>query len=131
MRWMQRRPRPSRRLLLSLVALPALAFLTAQIVLAAPPSASFTISDATPVRGQTVSFDAAVTDPDGDTISSYEWNFGDGATASGQNVSHAYSGLGAKTVTLTVTDSANDTTVVTEQVTVDGKTDLTITALAR
>ena len=116
---MQRRPRPSRRLLLALVALPALAFLTAQIVLAAPPAANFTISDTTPVRGQTVSFDAAATDSDGDTISSFEWDFGDGTTASGPNVSHAYSGLGTKTVSLTVTDSANETTVVTDQMTVE------------
>jgi len=116
---MQRRPRPSRRLLLALVALPALVFLTAQIVLAAPPAANFTISDTTPVRGQTVSFDAAATDSDGDTISSFEWDFGDGTTASGPNVSHAYSGLGAKTVSLTVTDSANETTVVTDQMTVE------------
>jgi large repetitive protein len=116
---MQRRPRPSRRLLLALVALPALAFLTAQIVLAAPPAANFTISDSTPVRAQTVTFDAAATDSDGDTISSFEWDFGDGTTASGPNVSHAYSGLGTKTVTLTVTDSANETTAVTDQVTVE------------
>ena len=60
------------------------------------------------------------TDFDG-TIASYQWNFGDGTTASGQNATHAYAAntaLGAKTVTLTVTDSANQTTVVTRQVTV-------------
>jgi large repetitive protein len=104
------------------VALPALAFLTAQIVLAAPPSASFTISDATPARGQAISFDATVRDPDGDTITSYQWDFGDGTTGNGQNVSHAYAAsttLGTKTVTLTVTDAANETAAVTQQVTVE------------
>ena len=118
---MQRRPRPSRRLQLSLAALSALAFLTAQIALAAPPSATFTISDSTPVRGQTVGFDAAATDPDGDAISSYEWDFGDGATGSGQNVTHAYAGLGPLTVRLRVTDATGETTTVTDQLTVQNR----------
>ena len=118
---MQRRPRPPRRLLHVLVALPALAFLTAQLVLAAPPTPSFTISDATPFRGETVEFGATATDEDGHTISSYEWDFGDGTTASGPDVSHAYEGLGAKTVSLKVTDSANETRVVTDQVTVENR----------
>jgi PKD repeat protein len=121
MGWMQRRPRPTRRLQLLLVALPALAFLTAQIVLAAPPNASFTISDSTAVRGQEITFVASATDDDGDTIVSYEWAFGDGATASGPNVSHAYTELGAKNVTLKVTDSANETTTVPGQVTVENR----------
>ena len=94
---------------------------TGQVTLQnAPPTASFTISDATPARGQTIAFNATATDFDG-TIASYQWNFGDGTTATGQNVTHAYpatTSLGAKTVTLTVTDSANETTAVTDQVTV-------------
>src|SRR3989338_5669369 len=43
-------------------------------------------------------------DPDG-SIVSYQWAFGDGATASGITVSHAYAALGIYTVTLTVTDN--------------------------
>jgi chitodextrinase len=42
---------------------------------------------------------------DGATITSYNWAFGDSATASGVSVSHAYSTIGGKTLTLTVTDS--------------------------
>jgi PKD repeat protein len=55
-------------------------------------------------------------DPDG-TIASYAWNFGDGATASGVSVTHAFSSSGTYTVTLTVTDNqgaiGTDTAVAT------------------
>jgi fibronectin type 3 domain-containing protein len=55
--------------------------------------------------GATTTFTAdGSSDPDG-SISSYDWVFGDGFTASGFSVSHAYSILGVYTVTLTVTDN--------------------------
>lgn len=52
-------------------------------------------------------------DPDGN-ITSYEWNFGDGITGSGQIVNHTYYNPGDYTVILTVIDNDgaidNDTT---------------------
>jgi len=36
----------------------------------------------------------------------YQWNFGDGSTGSGANVTHTYSAAGTYTVSLTVQDSA-------------------------
>lgn len=42
----------------------------------------------------------------GETIISYEWDFGDNNTGSGGRVQHDYSGLGPYTITLTITDSS-------------------------
>jgi PKD repeat protein len=42
-------------------------------------------------------------DPDG-SITSYAWDFGDGASATGAVVTHTYASAGAKVATLTVTD---------------------------
>lgn len=51
-------------------------------------------------------------DPDGDKLT-YEWRFGDSATATGPTASHTYSSPGKKTVALTVRDGkgGTDTTV--------------------
>jgi len=55
-------------------------------------------------------FDASKSyDPDGDTIPSYRWDFGDGTTGDGINNMHLYSQSGNYTVTLTLTDSKNKT----------------------
>lgn len=61
-------------------------------------------SDKTVNKGGLVIFNgSASVDPDG-TITSYTWNFGDGATGSGATLFHSYSTSGVYTVTLTVTD---------------------------
>ncbi len=54
-------------------------------------------------RGQAIPFTGAGADADGDTLT-YFWDFGDGATATGPSVSHAYATLGSFTATLTTTD---------------------------
>lgn len=54
--------------------------------------------------GQTLTFSGSgSTDADG-AIAALDWQFGDGATASGVEVSHAYAAAGNYLVTLTVTD---------------------------
>lgn len=59
------------------------------------------------------------TDADG-TIVSYLWDFGDGATASGQSVTHQYASGGQYTVTLTVTDDDGATGVGTTTANITG-----------
>nr|MBC8233529.1 PKD domain-containing protein [bacterium] len=54
--------------------------------------------------GASIDFDgSASTDADG-TIASYNWDFGDGNVAEGDNATHTYAAAGEYTVTLTVTD---------------------------
>jgi PKD repeat protein len=67
------------------------------------PVALFTVS----INKLVVSVDGSASyDPDiGDTVVSYAWNFGDGATATGVAASHTYATWGTWLITLTVTDS--------------------------
>jgi PKD repeat protein len=70
----------------------------------APPVAQISEAPSTVKFGESVTFSgAASTDSDGN-ITSYEWDFGDGNTASGETVTYAYSDIGAYNVKLTVTD---------------------------
>lgn len=77
---------------------------TRDVIVSAPPA-----SEAGPDQALTASvirFDGTGSaDPDG-TITSYEWTFGDGATATGAQVSHAYRAPGIYDVTLTVRDDS-------------------------
>ncbi len=68
------------------------------------PTASFTASLSTPQTGQAVTFDGSASG--GTPPYTYGWNFGDGATGSGQTVTHSYSTTGSYTASLTATDSA-------------------------
>ena len=83
------------------------------------PSASFTISPTNPNLGETVFFNASASSaPAERTIVSYAWEFGDGATASGVNVSHEFDVAASYNVTLTVTDSRGAVGSFTRSVTV-------------
>nr|WP_280140973.1 PKD domain-containing protein [Haloferax larsenii] len=55
-------------------------------------------------------------------IDSYEWDFGDGTNATGENVSHTYTDPGSYTVTLNVTDTAGNNDTDTMVVTVEDAT---------
>jgi PKD repeat protein len=85
----------------------------------APPKAAFTQT----ATGLAASFDgSASTDSDG-TIASYAWDFGDGTTGTGAQVSKTYPAAGTYKVTLTVTDNAGATNTTSKAltVTVDGE----------
>lgn len=56
--------------------------------------------------------------PDGKSIVSYDWNFGDGESATGVNVTHTYAANGTYTITLNVTDSEGLSNTTSETITV-------------
>jgi PKD repeat protein len=74
-----------------------------------PPTASFVYWPATPYENQTVNFDASSSSPEGfnDTITKYQWTFGDGTkiTETDPMVTHAYLNSGTFIITLNVTDN--------------------------
>jgi len=72
-----------------------------------PPVADIAVSTKTPEAEEVIVFDASGSyDPETfGGIVSYEWDFGDGTTASGVTVSHSYVNRGFYEVTLTLTDN--------------------------
>ena len=73
-----------------------------------------------PHKRETVTFDASASyDPDGGSIVSYDWDFDDGHTGSGETVTHAFGKGRNYTVTLTVTDDEGEIAEVSEVVGVD------------
>ena len=78
----------------------------------AAPIPSFTFAPVSPEVGQVVTFDASATTDEGvacSTTCTFAWDFGDGATAAGAIVTHAFAAKGDFTVKLTVTDPAGTT----------------------
>lgn len=83
------------------------------------PSAEIEFSPFNPQPGQLVVFTGAgSTGQPGRTIVSYEWSFGDGATATGVDVSHIYTAPGTYVAVLKVTDNAGRVGVNTATVSV-------------
>jgi PKD repeat protein len=66
-------------------------------------------------EGQSISFSGSATDPGVNDVLTYSWNYGDGQTGTGKNVSHAYTDNGIYNVVLTVSDGdgGQDTDAVT------------------
>ncbi len=77
------------------------------------PMADFTYED-------TIQFNGTATDPDGDDIVEWHWDFGDGNTSDEQNPTHQYPNGGTFDVTLTVTDEHGVTGSVTKTIEVEG-----------
>jgi PKD repeat protein len=70
------------------------------------PVVGFTASPSNPLVWAKTTFTSTSYDPDyNDSISSLYWNFGDGATATGQSVTHAFSKEGYYKVSLTAMDT--------------------------
>jgi chitinase len=64
----------------------------------------------------TVHFDASASQSPNGNITSYSWNFKDGSTGTGVNVTHTFYEKGVYPVTLTVTDSTGAVGAITHNV---------------
>src|SRR5436309_2405892 len=75
------------------------------VVVHAPPVASFTATPNPVVAGASVTFDASAShDPDGNIVN-HTWDFGDSTFGNGAITSHPYASAGTYSVTLNVTDN--------------------------
>ena len=76
--------------------------ITLPVTVNAQPTSNFTYTSV--CRGNPTQFTSTAT---GQGITSYQWNFGDGQTGTGQNVTHTYAQAGDYQVTLTVNTNGN------------------------
>ena len=81
-----------------------------------PPVAGFDFYPGDPSRYDVVQFSSSSYDPANVGLQAASWNFGDGSTASGNNVSHQYAKDGAYSVTITVTTQDGRTASTTQTV---------------
>lgn len=74
----------------------------------------------TPNAGDPATFTGTVTDPNktGQTAVAFSWDFGDGATGSGQTLTHTFASVGTFVVTLTIRDNLGRLASVSHAVTV-------------
>lgn len=84
----------------------------------APPTPEAQACFTKSCNGFSCSFNASCSTGEGGIVN-YAWNFGDGNTASGVNVSHSFASSNTYNVRLTVTDTINQTDSTTQQVTVN------------
>lgn len=106
-------------------------YTTATVAALLPPVASFTATPTSVLTGQTVTFNGTSSHAQeaGATITSYQWNFGDGNTGTGATATHVYSITGSMNVVLTVTDSLGLTDTETVIVTVSPPPNWSLTVL--
>ena len=90
---------------------------TNYIAIDVPPMAEFTSDTQSAFLNENITFTDQSTSYG--TISSWQWNFGDGTTSTAQNPVHSYSATGNYTISLTVTDEfGNDTETKTNYITI-------------
>jgi len=83
-----------------------------------PPVAGFTFDPPHPTRHDSVQFSSTSYDNDG-TIISWQWDFGDDSTASGEQVTHLYENYASYTVTLIVEDDGGISDTAQTEVTIE------------
>ena len=70
------------------------------------PVAQFEVSPESFAVGETLTFDASSSYHTNGTIAAYDWDFGDGTSATGKIVQHKYETVGTYTARLILTDTA-------------------------
>ena len=80
------------------------------------PTASFTADPTSGIAPLEVSFNASNSSDSDGTIVSYQWDFKDGNTGTGETINHTFSYIGSYNVLLTVTDDKGTTDSTTEEI---------------
>jgi len=97
-----------RRIGVGLLMLPLLLWLGGCWLFNVAPVASFTVSAVVVTEGDSVSFSAILSEDEDGSIVDWDWDFGDGQSGTGEQVTHTYGAAGTYTVVLRVTDDRGE-----------------------
>ncbi len=98
----------ARGAIITALLVPLLLWLSGCWLFNVPPVAGFTISAQTGQAPLTINFSAVPSIDEDGAIVKFEWDFGDGTSGTGENVSHTYGAAGTFVVVLRVTDDGGD-----------------------
>jgi len=83
------------------------------------PVAAFTVGATIVDVGESLAFSAILSSDENGIITKFEWDFGDGGSATGESVTHTYTAAGSYTVVLRVTDDCDTTSMAQKVITVN------------
>ena len=92
---------------------------TSFVAISEPPQADFEVSPEEPTAGEEVEFIGSFSDAPTAEIESWDWEFGDGTTASGEFPTHEYAEADEYLVTLTVEDEFGRESTTSETIDVE------------
>ena len=98
------------------VLVPVLIGMVGCLLFNLPPEAAFTVSAQTGQAPFTVNFSAVLSEDEDGIIVTFEWDFGDGTSGTGENVTHTYTAAGTFSVVLRVTDNDGETATNTKTI---------------
>ena len=87
------------------------------------PVAAFTVRATIIEVGESLAFSAILSSDEDGIIAKFEWDFGDGGSATGESVTHTYAATGQYTVVLRVTDDRGATATAQKVITVNPSSD--------
>ena len=103
------RARLARAVLASALLVPLLLWVSGCWLFNVPPIAAFTINSQAGQAPFAVNFSATLSEDEDGVLILFEWDFGDGTSGSGENVTHTYTTAGTYTVVLRITDDDGET----------------------
>ena len=83
------------------------------------PVAAFTVRATIVNAGESLAFSAILSSDEDGIIAKFEWDFGDGGSATGESVTHTFAAVGQYTVVLRVTDDRGATATAQKLITVN------------
>jgi PKD repeat protein len=83
------------------------------------PVAAFTVRATIIELGEALAFSGILSSDEDGIIAKFEWDFGDGGSATGESVTHTYTMVGSYTVVLRVTDDRGATATAQKVITVN------------